>query len=529
MNQLGLPYDEDRPRVVAFGGGKGGVGRSTLAAEVARSLARHNERVLCVDTSWSCPTLHSLLHAEATPSEAGTELAFGEDGAHIVDLIQETASRNVWLASLAHGRRNPFVRPKPEASWLFHQLAELDFDWVFLDLPPGLDPSTLNLFIFSDIPVLVASPEPASIRQCVQFMRGAIYQAIGYHPDAPDIAEEVVGLLRAQRLDSNRENMLRSCPSAECRRIVTETLEFFEPYIAVNFVREGSERDLGYVLGHAIHEELGVYPRFLASVDYEDRRWFFNRRATGTAQSRGEEALSADIESMARRLTEIDLFEAKYPRPVPRGPEVHPALRVGLNPETGRNEIRQHTRRLWEGYRREASLSLVFSQPDKREQIAEKLEQIYRNVLTLRSDAFVQSGTDEGRTRTPSPAAKPEPTPPRKAEKGSDRSDEVDVASDTRPDRSPASKSSERVSLAGMNESPGRTIEKLRRDRNMSLQELSQRTHIGIKYLAAIEDVDREILPRDVYLRGYLREIARIFDIEPSPLIEQYFRFLAEG
>ncbi len=517
MNKLGLPYDDSRPCVVAFGGGKGGVGRSTLAAEVARSLARHNERVLCIDASWSCPTLHSLLHADPFPAGLANLPNFGEEGAHLADYIQETTSRNVWLASLAYGRPNPFVRPKADVSWLYHQIAELDFDWVFLDLPPGNDPSVLNLFIFADIPIIVASPEPASISLSAQFARGAIYQAIGYHPGAYEVGEEIVELLRSQGLEMNRDGLLRASPSADSRRVVSETLELFEPYIVVNFVREGSERDLGYVLGHALHEEVGVFPRFIASVDYEDRRWFFNRRATGTAQSRGEEALSTDIETMARRLTEIELFEAKYPRPVPRGPDVHPALQVGLNPETGRNEIRQHTRRIWEGYRREASLSLVFSTPGRREQIAEKLEQTYRSVLTLNSDSHTLPSLEEP-VRRPSPA--PSASPKRPAPEIDEVPPTEEMEAPSKPRRSAA------VASSG---SPGRIIEKLRRDRNMSLQELSLRTHIGIKYLAAIEDVDREVLPRDVYLRGYLREIARIFDIEPAPLIEQYFRFLAEG
>jgi len=76
---------------------------------------------------------------------------------------------------------------------------------------------------------------------------------------------------------------------------------------------------------------------------------------------------------------------------------------------------------------------------------------------------------------------------------------------------------------------PGKTIETLRKQRQMSLQDLSLRTHIGIKYLSAIEDGDVEILPRPVYLRGYLREIARVFDVESEQLIEEYFRFLSES
>ena len=75
-------------------------------------------------------------------------------------------------------------------------------------------------------------------------------------------------------------------------------------------------------------------------------------------------------------------------------------------------------------------------------------------------------------------------------------------------------------------QSPGRLVERLRRQQGISLGDLSQRTHIGLKYLAAIEDADLEILPRSVYLRGYLREIARVFSVDPDHLVMEYFRLL---
>lgn len=60
----------------------------------------------------------------------------------------------------------------------------------------------------------------------------------------------------------------------------------------------------------------------------------------------------------------------------------------------------------------------------------------------------------------------------------------------------------------------------------MSLHELSSRTHIGVKYLAAIEEIDANVLPRRVYLRGYLREIARVYGIDPEKLLDDYLNHL---
>ena len=515
MNGIGPTLHSGRPRVVAFGGGKGGSGRSTLCAEIARSMARHNHRILCVDASWECCTLNTLLHTEEPIFDLSDVAPLGHEDSHLADFIVETGHKNIWMVSLASARHAPYVRPKVSADLVLAQLHELDFDWVFLDLPSSIDPLGIGMFVLSDVPVLVSTPEPGSIRTIAQYMRAALYQAVGYHPHAFDVRDDVLETLYLQPLGMTRDTLLRAAPGADARTIAQETLDAFEPYVIVNMGREGAERDLGFVLSHAIYESLGVFPRNLGSVDYEDRRWFFNRRTAGGAAVRGEEALSNDIEALSKQIADLRLVDAKYPRPVPRGADVHPALKIGLNPETGRNEIRQTCRRLWEGYRRETSISLVFQDPERRLQVADQLENVYRKVLTLQSDSSTPE-IDRERARTMTPAGievKPEPEPEPKPRK---------------PKRDRAKKETADIPKTG-EQSPGKLIESLRRQRGMSLQELSLRTHIGMKYLAAIEDADAEILPRPVYLRGYLREIAKIFEVDPDHLIDQYFRFLGKS
>ena len=46
------------PRVVAIGGGKGGVGKSLVAANVGIFLATLGKRVILVDGSFGAPNLH---------------------------------------------------------------------------------------------------------------------------------------------------------------------------------------------------------------------------------------------------------------------------------------------------------------------------------------------------------------------------------------------------------------------------------------------------------------------------------------
>lgn len=585
VNRIGPQLSVDRPRVLAFGGGKGGVGRTTLCTEVARSFARRHERVLCVDASWGCPTIQTHLvvdEQELLPDDGAPALE--DDGAHIADFIRSTQTANLWVTSIAEARRTPFLRPDLSAFGLIRQLHALDFDWICIDLAPGLDPLDVGLFALSDIPLLVATPEPGAVRVTTQFLRHALLEAIRYHPDAQRRTDELESLLYDQPLAFSVESILSSTTSEEVRTIVEEAATELECYLAVNLVREGAEQDLGYVLCHAWHRALSLFPRYLSAVDYENRRWFYHRRTTGKSAVRGDEALSRDIEKLAQTILDISAVDAKFPRPVPNDKDaieddLHPALQLGISPDSSRNEVRQHCRQLWEGYKRERAVDVVFDDSETRPAIAEELETLYRKVLTLPSDTFdsvrdleAPPGTRVGLSassssspehRATSPPRGSRSAPPEGTRSGSEglgsssstgesadeNSEQMtggpDDSSGPRtepPDQStPPDRSTSENTPAGAtgddleedleplpdvgapdHSEPGELIEAMRRRESISLQELSRRTHVGVKYLTAIEDGDIDVLPRPVYLRGYLRDIARAFDVDADALVRAY-------
>lgn len=540
MNIIGPELHDDRPRVVAFGSGKGGIGKSTLCADIARALTRHSFRVLCVDASRQCSTLNILLGCDEPTFNFrdSSRRGIGEPGAHIAEFIVPTSYQEVYLASLAAARRYPFAPTTLHADELIHQLHELDFDWVLLDLPAGIDLLDVGLFTLSDIPILMTTPEPASVRSTAQFLRASLFRALGYHPQVRRVEEEILGVLHKQPLLMNTRELRYDAPSAETRQIIDETVHRLEPYMVVNLVREGAEHDLGFVLSHALHHELQIFPRLLASLEYADRRWFYNRRTTGVDGSRIEEGLPNDVELLARNIRDIDLVDSRYPRPIPTRSDAHPAIAMGLNPELSRNEVRQYCRRLWEGYRRETAISLVFNDPGQRMEIADELEILYRQVLTMPSETFSKADVEEASMRyqqqtkaapyrTNIPAAAAPPSAP--MEPIESKEEERQKQEQEEPSTPPAEAgATSRRDPRPMN-SPGQILAGLRRSRSLSLQGLSSRTHIGVKYLAAIEAVDLDVLPRQVYLRGYLREIARVFDVDPDQLVADYFRYLEDS
>ena len=60
---MAAPRKRPVPRIVAVGGGKGGVGKSTVAANLALAIGRLGHRVALVDADLGAANLHTMLGA----------------------------------------------------------------------------------------------------------------------------------------------------------------------------------------------------------------------------------------------------------------------------------------------------------------------------------------------------------------------------------------------------------------------------------------------------------------------------------
>jgi len=64
----------------------------------------------------------------------------------------------------------------------------------------------------------------------------------------------------------------------------------------------------------------------------------------------------------------------------------------------------------------------------------------------------------------------------------------------------------------------------IRRNRGISLQQISESTKISVRCLEAIEYGDFRRLPGGIYNTSYIRQYARAIDYDESELLEFYYR-----
>jgi ATP-binding protein involved in chromosome partitioning len=123
---------------VAVGSGKGGVGKSTVAVNIAVSLAQTGARVGLLDADIYGPNLPTMLGVQALPPPKGTKLVPAQaHGLKMISmgLLVKPGQPLIWRGPMLNSAIRQFLG---EVEW-----GELDY--LIVDLPPGTGDAALSL------------------------------------------------------------------------------------------------------------------------------------------------------------------------------------------------------------------------------------------------------------------------------------------------------------------------------------------------------------------------------------------------
>ena len=156
--------DEENPlpqvkHIIAVGAGKGGVGKSTIAVNLAVGLARHGSAVGLLDGDIYGPSLMTMLGLEEHEGriEGDMLLPFQVHGIKSMTIgkLVEPDKALIWRGPMAHGA---FSQLATQTKW-----GELDY--LIVDLPPGTGdvPLTLAQLLPLTGAVIVCTPQKVAM------------------------------------------------------------------------------------------------------------------------------------------------------------------------------------------------------------------------------------------------------------------------------------------------------------------------------------------------------------------------------
>jgi flagellar biosynthesis protein FlhG len=159
-----------RARVVAVVSGKGGVGKTNIAVNVAIALAAAGQRVLLVDADLGLANVDLVL-GQRPRGDLGHVLA-GKMA--LGDIVQEGPAGIRWIPGASHMPALSRIGERRREALLAHLTAlETQHDYVLLDAPAGIGQGVLHLARQADELVLVTTPEPTAMMDAYALLKAA--------------------------------------------------------------------------------------------------------------------------------------------------------------------------------------------------------------------------------------------------------------------------------------------------------------------------------------------------------------------
>ncbi len=145
---------------LAIGGGKGGVGKTTFAANLGLALSARGHRVLLVDLDFGLANLDVALGLQ--PGRRIDEALSGAIG--FAQCIQ-AVERGLDLLPAASGDKDLALGCSERRGRIRRALIDLsmDYDLVIGDSAAGIGPDVLEFSCLADVCLLVTTPDPAAI------------------------------------------------------------------------------------------------------------------------------------------------------------------------------------------------------------------------------------------------------------------------------------------------------------------------------------------------------------------------------
>jgi flagellar biosynthesis protein FlhG len=260
------------PRVWAIGGGKGGIGKSVIAANLAVILAQRGFRVVLIDVDLGGANLHTILGV----SGKGPTLTdfLHRRSERLAEIMVPTRTAGL---SLISGHRAPVDSANPkhaQKARLLRQIAALPADHVVLDLGAGSGFNVIDFFLAAENGVVVVIPEATSVENAYQFLKAAYFRKLRRAQPRERVRQAMAAAmahLDALGIRSPRELVLRvrDTDPVAAEGLLREA-RGFDPAIIINRVQRPEHRQLGLDMGLALEDYFGRRVRFLGTLDEDE-------------------------------------------------------------------------------------------------------------------------------------------------------------------------------------------------------------------------------------------------------------------
>jgi len=261
-------------RIIPVASGKGGVGKSLLAANLGVALAQAGQRVVVADLDLGASNLHLVLGHMAPQMGIGTFL--NNSKYKLTDVLVETEVRGLRFIPGDTEIPGTANLKTTQLRTLVKQLLELerDTDILILDLGAGSHQSILNFFLLSGQGIVVSAPTVTAVLNAYVFLKNAVFRLMNTTFQKNSKAGVYLEKLRSEGTGTQKLHIPKILP--EIKKIDAAAYEKFKkrldslhPRLIVNMVSEPKDADVAMKIRRSCEEYLDLKIEHLGII-YRD-------------------------------------------------------------------------------------------------------------------------------------------------------------------------------------------------------------------------------------------------------------------
>jgi len=278
-------------KILAIGGGKGGVGKSFVASNIGILLAQSGSKVILADLDLGGANLHTWLGVNS-PSKSLSDF-ISRETLNISKLLISTkipglslisgAKDGVEIANLKYTQKRRFLSA----------LRNMDADYIVIDLGAGTSYNTVDFFLLADIQLMVVIPEPTSIENAYRFIKNSFFRQIFHNSKNFGLKSVVTPILRTDNPHNVNTpktliDYLNKLGGANTV-FIEEQLQIFMPKIILNQVRTEKDKLVGLAMKAACSKYFNLNMTFLGYISEDESVWksVLNRKPLALASPDG--------------------------------------------------------------------------------------------------------------------------------------------------------------------------------------------------------------------------------------------------
>ncbi len=262
-------------KVIAIGGGKGGVGKSIVTANLAAGLAKEGKQVIAVDIDTGGPNLHTCLGIKKLQHGLFDFLLRKEK--KLAEIACSTDIKGLKVIGIKEDYPGDVNIKFNQKIRLVEALKELDADYILLDLGSGATSNVVDFFAIADEGIIVSSTEVTSILNTYSFIKSLLYRKMEkYLSDREQV--ELLEIVRKsadpenemgiKQINDLEEKLIKVDPAAK------EMIAFLKKQIKVklvlNMVKKSAEEKIGLSIKDIVKKFLSIDVEYLGPLKRDD-------------------------------------------------------------------------------------------------------------------------------------------------------------------------------------------------------------------------------------------------------------------